>query len=542
LAASAYLDALSDKYDDEFWELSKRKLDVAGPGFYLEKSEKLKQMLFPKQLQVFNDPSRKKVARCSRRAGKSYFVSSKGFYECMRRPGSFWLYLAVSGPHARKILWDAKNTGVKHLHSELGLKDHVKFNEQRLTVDFPELNSTFMLGGAGTREEMDKWRGIAPDGVIIDEPAAFRPHILTELIHDVISPALADSMGELLVVGTPGTLGFGEWFDASCPTSPGFCSRPYEDRDKEVWKGKKFVYSLHHWTSEDNTAKPWIREEHLAEAEARGWGPDHPSRIIELDGHWCLDDSGMVYAYQASRDSWTPDENSTNPFGLNDDHEWSYILGMDMGFEDDFAMVIWAYSPSSPNLYHVYDWSKPKLLPQDIARKVQQVKSQFRIEFDAMVGDTGGYGKGIVEILNRNYGFYIEAAQKSSKRDYIDLINGDIIAGRVKILKGSDLAQQMMELPWDDTGLREDPRFKNHATDAALYAWRYCYHQFWRPPSSTPTPGSREEAKMLEKAEISKAIAEEMGLDEQDWMTSEFGDFADGDEWDDGFGGDQSYL
>jgi hypothetical protein len=126
--------------------------------------------------------------------------------------------------------------------------------------------------------------------------------------------------------------------------------------------------------------------------------------------------------------------------------------------------------------------------------------------------------KMLLETINQRYGLAIQPAEKRSKTDYIDLLNGDFLTGRIKIIHGSELERELEGLQWDLSNdakiilartnrLREDPSCPNHLCDALLYIWRFTYHFYAQPHVSGPPIGSPEWQQLKEDAEIERYIA-----------------------------------
>ena len=138
----------------------------------------------------------------------------------------------------------------------------------------------------------------------------------------------------------------------------------------------------------------------------------------------------------------------------------------------------------------------------DVARVISETKKIFG-EFEVMVGDRGGLGKMVLAELSERYELHIEAAEKAEKRDYIELLNSDMMEGRIKILEDSELAQEMSFLVWDSHGQKEDRACANHVCDSFLYTWRYSFHNFSRALKRPPPPNSRAywDEKMKEERE-----------------------------------------
>jgi hypothetical protein len=127
-----------------------------------------------------------------------------------------------------------------------------------------------------------------------------------------------------------------------------------------------------------------------------------------------------------------------------------------------------------------------------------------------IVADTAGLGGMLLDELRTVYGIGIEAAEKRDKHDAIELFNGDLIDGRIKILKGSELETQLLHLQWavDVHGLlKEDKGARNDCADAAVYARRKAMHRFaGELPAPPPTKGTPEAVNaQMDEAERRRA-------------------------------------
>lgn len=229
---------------------------------------------------------------------------------------------------------------------------------------------------------------------------------------------------------------------------------------------------------------PQIWEGALADKESHNWDDSDPVWRREYMGEWCPSDDVMVYSYSASLNQYDGK--------LPEGHDWKYILGMDIGFEDPTAIVVAAYADTHPDFFHVYDFKSPHLTVPKIAAAVKDAISKFG-EMDVMVADTGGLGKTVIETLAEQYQLYFEKADKREKHDHIELVNSDLRTGRIKISADSYLESEMQFLQWKTKEKKiEDPSLDNHATDAFLYLWRYAYNHFWRPHDTVLLPGTDE--------------------------------------------------
>jgi hypothetical protein len=351
-------------------------------------------------------------------------------------------------------------------------------------------------------------RGQAYDLVVIDECKSFPTNVLTELVREVIGPALNDNLGSIVLMGTPGNVLTGVFYETT--RSHSTLTRLFKNRkthEARRWSG-------HSWTIQENIAQPHLWDACLADKESYGWGDDNPIWQREYLGTWVSDDDAFVYKYNPECHTWLQDPESRNEFGLPDEHEWQYLMGCDLGYDDPFALVVVAYSETCDTLYQVYDYKEAHMTVGDVARVIKDTQAVFG-EFEVMVGDRGGLGKMVLAELSERHELHIEPAEKTEKRDFIELLNSDMIEGRIKILEDSELAQEMNYLVWDEHGQKEDRSCANHVCDSFLYTWRYSFHNFSRSLKTRPVGGTKEywEEEMLAARD---AVIEQREKDDAD--------------------------
>lgn len=495
----------------------------------------------PKQRDLILDRSIYIGAVCPRRSGKTFGVVSKALYLGEERPGSRILIISLTLKSTVENYWSGAPGGLwaQNARYELGLK----FNTTAHTWIHPN-GSRGMLAGAESKADIERLRGAAAEAdlVILDECKSFAPSLLEDLIENVVEPGLMTRNGQLLMVGTPGSIPLGPFYMATCllarvpaptPENPNKTRPtciPWDERDNPGPAYRDIhpddfgdLYSLHTWTIQDNTAAPgqWARA--LSTKRRRGWSDDHPTWRREYLGEWVSDASDLVYAFARARSegkcTWHPDPNAPGLTCLPEkDGPWHPLLGLDLGFVDESAMVLVAYSETLQELRHVYDFKAPGMDAQEFAEVVLDIIGQFGLP-EMIVADVGGAGsKMIVEMLNQRYGLSIQPAVKREKQDHIELINGDFLADRIKIIPGSDLDHELCGLQWDlsndsktilaRTGrLREDPSCPNHLCDALLYIWRFSYHYFSAPRAEQAARGSEDWWAAEELRSQARAIA-----------------------------------
>ena len=468
--------------------------------------------LFPKQRAVLDDPADRKAVLCPRRSGKSWCALSYAFDVACRTSDARVVICMLVLKQAKGVYWAA----ARKFAERYGIDVKPHLHDMTFTL---RNSSTIMMLGCESISEIEKLRGQAFDLVIIDECKSFNPNVLKELIDDVVDPTLDDRSGTLMMIGTPGNTLSGPFYWATAPyyevemvdDDGRKTSRPFSRTFAEpeaYWAehpAEDLYWSKHTWTRQDNVFLPKLWGQALRKKKLNAWGDDHPTWRREYLAEWVPCTGSYVYRYGEvlagtngpAAVQWTP--GGRGPHGLPEGHDWRFICGMDLGFEDDFAIVVAAYSMTDGCLYHVYDWKKNHQDFFQVAHEIGEVVKRFG-PFDSMVADTGGSGgKTIIETLNKHYGFHIEAAEKREKFDYIEIMNGEFMAGRVKVIARSNLHIELTTLQWlmeedDDKALlartnklKENPAQPNHLCDAFTYLWRYSHH-FWvkERPAAAP--------------------------------------------------------
>lgn len=485
----------------------------------------------PVQRALIDDESRYIGAVCPRRSGKTFAVTSKVLHLLEKFPGKRALIISLTLKSTVENYWSGSPGGLWAQKAKYDLD--LKFNTSSHTWTHTN-GSRGLLAGAETKADIEHLRGAAAEAdiVVIDECKSFAPAHLQDLIENVVEPGLMTRNGQLIMIGTPGSLPLGPFYKATCllARTDGEDPKPtcirWQDKANPgpAYDGLDIdnIFSLHSWTIEDNIAVPGQWKRALRIKAQRGWADDHPSWRREYLGEWVGDAAELVYSYATAKSqgkcNWYPDYTDSIT-GLPKEYgPWHLLLGLDLGFVDDSAMVLVAYSEQLRELRHVMDFKRPGMDSQAFTEVVLSIIDQYG-QPDMIVADANhGGAKMLIETINQRYGLAIQPAEKRSKIDYIDLINGDFLTDRIKIIPGSELETELCGLQWDlsndakhmlaRTGkLREDPKCPNHLCDALLYIWRFAYHFYSAPYESTPQPGTPEYAAMEEDLAIERYIA-----------------------------------
>jgi PBSX family phage terminase large subunit len=443
-----------------------------------ELSKRLDASLHDEQKIFLASPRKKKLARCSRRAGKTHLAAVGLIGAAVQTDNILVPYITLSIKNARRIVW----TTLREIERQWAFG--MEFLENQLIVRFPN-GSQIIMGGCQDIAEVEKFRGPKYSLCVIDESQSIKSSILEVLIEDILEPASLDMDGAIWMFGTPGCGASGYFYDAD---QLKLSSSPWE---------------RHAWTLLENPHLPgaveWLKRKKIENK----WDDSDATYRREYLGEWVRDENSLVYQFSKIRN-------------LSDDLpdvEWHYALGVDLGFIDATAFVVIAWSDEEIAETYVIETSKfTHLTSDDIGRKIKWLDSEY--EFERIVCDSGGLGKMVVEEMSKRFSLNILPAQKRAKHDHIELMNSDFKKGRLLIHDNPEnkvLIDELELLEWD-VNERTKGRFtersdcENHACDALLYVWRESLAFLHRPETFQPLLGSdewflAEEARMEEAAE-----------------------------------------
>lgn len=423
---------------------------------------------FPSQNKFVKDEARYIAAQCSRRAGKSNGLALRFFITMEKHKKSNCIYLALTRDSAKQIMWSV----LQDLDEKYKLG--CVFKESDLSVTHPN-GSKLTLYGADMQNFIRRLKGQKSPGIGIDESQDFGGH-LKSLIEDVLTPMMVDYTDSwLAVVGTPGPVPQGYYFD--------------------ITHQKKFGYSVHKWTLLENPYVP-EPEKFIADmVEKHQWPDDYPTLMREWRNQWVLDTEALWIRYKAELNHFTE-----LPRHIK---KWNYILGIDIGFKDADALAVLAWSEEDPCTYLVEEQITAK---QDITDLINQIIAMSRkYDLYKMVIDQGGLGLKIAEEMRRRHGVSVEAADKKLKSENVAVLNDELRLGRFKAKSASRFAQDsyLIQIDWqkstpDKIVIKKDPH--SDIIDAVLYAHKESYAFSHKPEVAKPKPGTKEWADQQSNA------------------------------------------
>lgn len=433
----------------------------------------IEEFLFKEQLDLVRDPAKFATAVCSVRAGKTIACAADLIHTALTMPGTVGLYITLARSSAKRIVWPELHTINRNY--ELGGVP----NEQDLSFKFPN-GSIIYCSGASDGAEIEKFRGLSNVALAyLDESQAFRSHI-KELVEEILIKRLYDTNGRLRLIGTPGPIPGGYFYEASHSSQ----------------------WSQHTWTLHAN---PWIERKSgktvssliQQDCERKGVGIDDPSIQRECFGRWILDSSSLLLTYDPTQNDF-----DTLPPG-----KYKYILGIDLGLKDSDSLSLLAFSDTSAVTYLVEEIVTPNQLTDDLARQIQALMKKYPIR--DMPTDAGGLGLKIVEDLKSRYGLPLTPADKRDKMSNYKLLNNALRTGIFKAKRTSQFAEDCNLLEKDlDHSTPDRVVVKGHsdAVDSALYAFKLSPAYHYVPPVPKPKPGTPEFVKEQEELHLQSSI------------------------------------
>lgn len=492
--------------------------------------------LTPKQRAMVLDPSPHISALCPRRAGKTFAGALAALIVGEANPGSISLIISLNLKQLRRLYWAGGASGLHTLARKFGVK--LEFNTNALRWEHENGSIGYLLG-CEDDEQLEVIRGLEADLYLIDECKSFAPGKLLKLIDDIIDPQRSSREGRVIMIGTPGFIRQGPFFQATCMDA----RKTIKDENgldikvpylvpygtKDPWKRdvvEDLLWSFHSWTLEENTAKPHQWRDALRKKKSKSWADDHPTWVREYLGRWTFGGSGLVFRYSTvkmlGKCNWYPTQQPKQPHGLPlEGAPWRFIAGLDFGYEAPTALVIGAYSRKLGQLRVVHEEGHRHMLMDDIASMLDKAEAKFGL-IDAIYADAGNLGVTFCEELLKR-GYPIVKSKKREKLDYIELLNGGFESGEVMVIEGTRLEEQLLTVAWelgdedeDEIAelarlgkLVEDDNIPNDFTDALLYMFRGSYHQYRvMQEKAPPKEGSVEWRKKWEKEQLAKARRE----------------------------------
>lgn len=423
---------------------------------------------FTTQNNFIDDPNRFVAANCSRRSGKSIGLGIRFVEQGVKYPGSNIVYFGLTRGSATSILWDPLEEMLDA--AKIRYKTVRSNNVADYGFRLLDPNSKIVFAGVdANKKEMKKILGQKLREVGIDEAGSYTIDMKV-FVYQMVMAALSDVMGRLNLIGTcediPNT-----FFEKVCTG---------EETERR--------WSVHRWTAYEN---PFMKY---------NW--DLEMRDI-LSGNPKVKEASWFRTHYLNE--WVTNEDrliiKVSDYNLIDSapEKLRYVLGIDLGYNDDTAFSVIGWRPHDRKAYVVHAEKHPKMDFTDCAETIHRLTHRFAIT----QMEVDGANKQGVEEMRKRHQLPLEAAEKQGKNTYLRLLRDELIQGHVELVETQTTALQTewSHLVWkDDMREVEDARCQNHLSDATLYAWRHIY-SYCTTPEPEPPPQIHEkkyQEKLLE--------------------------------------------
>lgn len=421
---------------------------------------------FDKQVAFIKHPAKKKLLFCSRRSAKSYTAILFLLEAMINHPGCNTLFFGLTRSSAKAIVW---KDILKVIDTQYGL--NCRFNETDLTVVIPNGSMMYVLGMDSDESEMLKVLGRKFKRVAGDEGSMYTID-LRKLV-ELLEPSLIDQDGDIGLFGTASDFPRGYFYDITVGTEPGW----------EIFK----------WSAYDN---PYVADKWAAAIQKikddRPLYMETPQFRQWYLNEWVVDEEKLVYRFDMAK-------NLAIDLPRLSADGWTFVLGVDTGWEDDSAFVLTGYHTNFPHMFVIKSYHKKKMTFDDVVLKIQDFMADKEYAPHRVIID--GANKQGVESMRQRSSIPFEFADKQDKATFIELCNSDLIQGTIKMINSPDnrdLWQEMASLVWMTDGdklrypKKEHPALSNHLCDAFLYAWRCGWHYASTPAVKQVVMGSRD--------------------------------------------------
>lgn len=442
----------------------------------------LTKVCFEKQLPFAQSKVRYQTACCTRRSGKTVGELAKLLDVVSEKAGSVGLYITRSRINAKRIAWEI----LKGLNAEYKLGGSEL--EGELCLKMPN-GSRVYLTGCMDLSEVENFRGLPLSIVVIDETQSFGTFLLQKLVDEVLTPALMDFAGVLVLVGTPGPVPVGYFYN--CVTSP--------------------EWTHFAWSVFDN---PYIEKksgqtpQQLLDAELKRRGVDVNDPVIQREwfGRWVLDPNVLVFRYDAALNHRLIPKPVASQL-----HHQHHVIGVDFGYYDADAIAVLGWSDDSPTLDLVEEVVTAKQHITPLMDKVRAMEAKYQPL--AIVADFASLGMKIAGEISARTQVPVEAADKMRKLEHIEWLNDAMRTGRFFAPNHSRFAQDCALVEWDKTNPEKpkiSTRFHSDICDAVLYAYVRALHWLHVPTAPPPPRPNTPEWIEMERVRVQTEFEAEL--------------------------------
>lgn len=514
--------------------------------------------------------SRLLCVQANRRAGKTYGIVRYLLARCVAKTTKVVILTHFLAQPTKNALDNQRPDCMVELIRSEGLSPFVKIHRTPAGIKSIRFawGSVIDVIEASNAGAVEKPRGTTGDVFWADE-AQSQPFLAT-MIARIVGPMLAETKASVILSGTPGTetdsffrrvsLGLSSWWAKAAFFSwdnPVFGSTP-----EARWSGVlddsikllsdqygippedlEFLRTL---TEAERVAISDARDTDLR-PEVRKWvdAADH-DLLREFFGRWITAQSEYVFNWHRPGMYWCRESDRVPgdlpaaatmaarlqllPF--HPLRRWYAAIGVDLGVQDPSAWVVWVYANNHPTAYELWSEKRQGLSDTQVFARLEELVDEVKalgLQITGVIADNKGSRKGVGMDWDLNLRARVPSGVRIPRNmrtlDRVRALNLDLGAGRIKVVKGSPLDIEGLNLkwkpqdpdrpmpptPWKERKVtlpdgRQD-RPGDHALDATLYALQDLDH-IWNteaePPATVEEAMARERERHL-KRELQKS-------------------------------------
>lgn len=432
-------------------------------------------LLSPIQRKFVLSESRLKVARCTRRAGKTFVDAAYLIYECLLNPRTPVLYAGLTRDSAKEAIWDLL---VRFLE-DLGIPHQAK--ESTLQILFPN-NSKITLFGCDQANARNRLRSRKFKLIIFDETGFFTA--LDDLVYAVL-PMLMDFGGTLCLTSSPGMLLQGLFYEAD------------QGLSKEAWD--RYFWSIHdnpHFQAKAKDPRFTTRAEEELDFFLRTQfhgNANHPDYRREFLGEWVRDETALVYPI-TEKNIW---ESFTIP-------KAEHAVSVNLAHPFINTIVVGQYSEYSPYLSIIEHIDLHDKTMDEFAAEIEKVMERYKAY--VLVGYIGDYSKDIGLEFRRRYKLPLQPMDRKDTSYHQRVYASDLQRGNIQIKRGLQVIQEHGTIVKDKDGVEIEGQV-NHASNACLALHRKVYQ----------THLSQYEAPLTQEERHIKQLEDQAGKEPEPW-------------------------
>ena len=322
----------------------------------------------PWQYNFIQDQTSHKALFGERRGGKTTLMGIAAIYQALLHPYSQILYIGLTQDSCQRTMYDQVLSRLLRSYSipaKLLNNDQMKFDNGSII---------YLIGLDANKKQKEKVRGVKSSLDMIDEMQSYQQDT-SLIINEILGPSAADTKAPTILGGTAGNaLGKNYWYEIT----------QHNSKDNPISKSVLHPeWTVYRCQWKDNTAIDEMTKERVCDNVSQYLtnlihqhpGIDQtPSYRQEWNAEWIIETSSLIYRYSPANllsDPSCTEIDTKQPIPSPSPqflHNATYILGIDLGYNDPTALSIVAYNLQYSNkLYLIQTFKQSEMLIPQVA-------------------------------------------------------------------------------------------------------------------------------------------------------------------------------